>query len=151
LELSMLLSFGLLFNFSLFLRYWFYTFYVSIPHFFMSFSRHFRDILQSMSYASRSHRGRFRRMTVAFYLYFPFAKVMAFLSTFCDILPHSPQSPLKLLPPSGYPKVNPEHHSNGNNRAPQSKPGVKCPQSILKKYSAALKARPLNCRALPGL
>ena len=83
-------------------------------HFLMSFSRHFRDNLQSMSYASRSHRGRFRRMTVAFYLYFPFAKVMAFLSTFCDILPHSPQSPLKLLPPSRYPKVNPKCPSNGN-------------------------------------
>ena len=84
----------------------------------MSFSRHFRDNLQSMSYASRSHRGRFRRMTVAFFLYFPFAKVMAFLSTFCDILPHSPQSPLKFLPPSGYPKVNPERPSNGNQIAP---------------------------------
>ena len=30
------------------------------------FSRHFRDILQPMSYASRSHRGRYRRVTVPF-------------------------------------------------------------------------------------
>ena len=31
---------------------------------FKTSSRLFRDILQTMSYASRSHRGRFRRMTV---------------------------------------------------------------------------------------
>ena len=29
-------------------------------------STHFRDIFKTMSYASRSHRGRFRRVTVSF-------------------------------------------------------------------------------------
>lgn len=33
------------------------------------FSRHFRDILQPMSYPSRSHRGRYRRVTVPFEYY----------------------------------------------------------------------------------
>ena len=32
----------------------------------LTFSRHFRDIFETMSLASRSHRGRFRRMTVSF-------------------------------------------------------------------------------------
>ena len=44
---------------------------ISLPnaqakHIFKTFSGDFRDILQTMSYASRSHRGRDRRVTVAF-------------------------------------------------------------------------------------
>ena len=53
-------------------------------------STHFRDIFKTMSYASRSHRGRFRRMTVSFEHCFLVLtrKGNNLVLYFCDILPH---------------------------------------------------------------
>ena len=55
----------LAFNFEGFLTIVNYNFGIIVYR----FSRHFRDILQPMSYASRSHRGRYRRVTVPFEYY----------------------------------------------------------------------------------
>ena len=56
----------------------------------LTFSRHFRDIFETMSLASRSHRGRFRRMTVSFEHCFLVLtrKDNNLVLYFCDILPH---------------------------------------------------------------
>ena len=53
-------------------------------------STHFRDIFETMSLASRSHRGRFRRMTVSFEHCFLVLtrKDNNLVLYFCDILPH---------------------------------------------------------------
>ena len=55
---------------------------------FKTSSRLFRDILQTMSYASRSHRGRDRKVTVL--AKFQITKVMLLIDTPCGILPQSP-------------------------------------------------------------
>jgi hypothetical protein len=52
---------------------------------FEAIPRHFRDHLQTMSYASRSHRGRFRRVTVGWLCYFMPSKVSIIVQRYCHL------------------------------------------------------------------